>query len=143
MVEADEHQINLTRFSLFFPEKREFFLENQGMFSFGGGTGGDTPILFYSRQLGLNNGVPVPIKEGARLTGRLGRFSLGALNIRAAAESSSSYRTTSFSAIRLKRDFLRRSNIGAILTRRSVSHWRPDRHERMGRSTESRGLPLE
>ena len=59
-VEADEAQVNLTRFSLFFPEKREFFLENQGMFAFGGAVtrarcagAGDTPILFYSRRIGL------------------------------------------------------------------------------------------
>jgi hypothetical protein len=56
-VEADEQQVNLTRFSLFFPEKREFFLENQGIFAFGGvatgGQSGETPILFYSRRIGL------------------------------------------------------------------------------------------
>ena len=62
-VEADEQQINLTRFSLFFPEKREFFLENQGLFAFGGvGAGpfsgaGDTPVLFYSRRIGLEGGA--------------------------------------------------------------------------------------
>ena len=57
-VEADEQQVNLTRFSLFFPEKREFFLENQGTFAFGGattsGTASDTPMLFYSRRIGLH-----------------------------------------------------------------------------------------
>jgi hypothetical protein len=79
-VEADEQQINLTRYNLFFPEKREFFLENQGTFAFGGAaTGGgqaatpsDTPILFYSRRIGLNQGRAVPIQVGGRLTGRLG-----------------------------------------------------------------------
>ena len=80
-VEADEQQVNLTRFSLFFPEKREFFLENQGTFTFGGaggvsgvpnGDGGETPLLFYSRRIGLENGVEVPILAGARLTGRVG-----------------------------------------------------------------------
>ena len=60
-VEADQQQINLSRFSLFFPEKREFFLENQGTFAFGGVAVGslnagqsDAPILFYSRRIGLN-----------------------------------------------------------------------------------------
>ena len=90
-VEADEQQVNLTRFSLFFPEKREFFLENQGTFAFGGaatgqfgGSVGDTPILFYSRRIGLNQVeaggrvAVVPIQGGGRLTGRLGRFSVGA-----------------------------------------------------------------
>ena len=59
-VEADEQQVNLTRFSLFFPEKREFFLENQGTFAFGceqrSAAGGDTPVLFYSRRIGLEGG---------------------------------------------------------------------------------------
>ena len=78
-VEADEQQINLTRFSLFFPEKREFFLENQGTFSFGGiatsgSTAGrtDAPILFYSRRIGLDAGRPIPIQAGGRVTGRVG-----------------------------------------------------------------------
>ena len=68
-VEADEQQVNLTRFSLFFPEKREFFLANQGTFAFGtgggfgpGGGSPDAPILFYSRQIGLNAGREVPIR---------------------------------------------------------------------------------
>ena len=70
-VEADQQQVNLTRFSLFFPEKREFFLENQGTFSFGGVAVGslnagtsDAPILFYSRRIGLNAGREVPIDGG-------------------------------------------------------------------------------
>ena len=71
-VEADEQQVNLTRFSLFFPEKREFFLENQGLFTFGGAAagpffgGGMTPILFYSRRIGLSAGQEVPIDVGGR-----------------------------------------------------------------------------
>ena len=68
-VEADEQQINLTRFSLFFPEKREFFLENQGTFSFGGVStagAGDVPVLFYSRRVGLNAGRLVPLDAGGR-----------------------------------------------------------------------------
>ena len=74
-VEADEQQVNLTRFSLFFPEKRELFLENAGTFSFGGAaTSGrfvgasDTPALFYSRRIGLSEGREVPIVAGGRLT---------------------------------------------------------------------------
>ena len=65
-VEADEAQVNLTRFSLFFPEKREFFLENAGTFSFGGVAlrGGNTPILFYSRSIGLEAGQAVPLRAG-------------------------------------------------------------------------------
>src|SRR5262249_11692426 len=73
-VEADEQQINLTRFSLFFPEKRDFFLENQGLFGFGGSASPDVPILFYSRRIGLDQGQTVPIAAGVRLTGRVGSY---------------------------------------------------------------------
>ena len=127
-VEADEQQVNLTRFSLFFPEKREFFLENQGTFAFGGaGTGpsgavgGDTPILFYSRRIGLNEGRVVSIQVGGRLTGRVGTFSVGMLNIQTANEPAPGARATNFSVMRVKRDVLRRSSVGAIFTGRSVS----------------------
>ena len=80
-VEADEERINLTRFSLFFPEKREFFLENVGTFAFGGQGGSDLPVLFYSRRIGLNQGQPVPIDAGGRVTGRIGSFTLGGLDM--------------------------------------------------------------
>ena len=129
-VEADQLQINLTRFNLFFPEKREFFLENQGTFSFGGAatggfaaTGGLTPVLFYSRRIGLNEGRQVPIEAGGRLTGRTGRFSLGLLNIQTDDESTSGSRRTNFSVVRLKRDILRKSSIGLIATGRSVGQF--------------------
>ena len=123
-VEADEQQVNLTRFSLFFPEKREFFLENQGTFAFGGTRtsgrgGGETPILFYSRRIGLSRGRVVPIEGGGRLTGRIGRFSLGLLNIQADDEPVSGTRATNFSVVRVKRDLFRRSSIGLLYTRRS------------------------
>ncbi len=127
-VEADEQQINLTRFSLFFPEKREFFLENQGVFSFGGEAGAgqfagisNTPILFYSRQIGLNEGREVPIDAGGRLTGRIGRYSLGLLNIQTADAPAARAQATNFSVFRVRRDILRRSNVGALFTGRSVS----------------------
>src|SRR5262249_40999778 len=76
--------------------------------------------LFYSRQIGLADGLTVPIKDGERLTGRLGRLSLGALNVRVGDRPSSGAQATTFSVLRLKRDFLRRSSIGAIVTRRSL-----------------------
>ena len=134
-VEADEQQVNLTRFGLFFPEKREFFLENQGVFSFGGVAtglpGGDVnvPILFYSRRIGLaeRDGVTaeVPIAAGGRLTGRSGRFSIGALNIRTSDQPATGSAATSFTVVRVKRDVLRRSSVGALVARRSVSRRRP------------------
>ncbi len=123
-VEADEEQVNLTRFSLFFPEKREFFLENQGLFQFGGVTGrfgGDTPILFFSRRIGLDSGREIGIQAGGRLTGRVGAFSVGALNIRTDEDAGSNTPSTNFSVLRIKRDVLRRSSIGGIFTRRSVA----------------------
>ena len=119
-VEADEQQVNLTRFSLFFPEKREFFLENQGLFAFGGG-GGNTPILFHSRQIGLDQGREVPIRAGGRLTGRVGSFTLGATNIQTAESDATGAQATNFSVLRVKRDILRRSSIGALFTSRSIS----------------------
>ena len=119
-VEADQQQINLTRFSLFFPEKREFFLENQGTFRFGGG-GGDTPILFHSRRIGLSGSREVPIQAGGRLTGRLGAFSLGVLDIRSDDEPVSGALATNFTVARLRRDILRRSTVGLLFTNRSVA----------------------
>ena len=137
-VEADEQQVNLTRFSLFFPEKREFFLENQGTFAFGGAganlVGGDpnTPILFYSRRIGLDQGRDVPLDVGGRLTGRVGAFSVGALNIQTGDEPVSGARSTNFSVVRVKRDLLRRSSIGAIFTQRSRSTQRSGSNETYG-----------
>ena len=137
-VEADEQQVNLTRFSLFFPEKREFFLENQGLFAFGGagvgpfGGGGGTPVMFYSRRIGLEQGREVPLDVGGRLTGRVGAFSIGALSIHTGDESVSGAQPTTFSVVRVKRDLLRRSSIGAILTRRSLSTRSPGSNETYG-----------
>ena len=137
-VEADEQQVNLTRFSLFFPEKREFFLENQGVFAFGGaGTGpfgqnNDTPVLFYSRRIGLNQGREVPMQAGGRLTGRVGRFTVGAMNIQTGDEEATGAVPTNFSVLRIKRDVLRRSSIGAMFTGRSVSTLGPGSSETFG-----------
>ena len=126
-VEIDEQQVNLTRFSLFFPEKRDFFLEGQGIFDFGNtGNNGfrqpDVPIMFFSRRIGLEGGQVVPISGGGRLTGRMGRTSVGLLNIETAERSSSQLGTTpatNFLVARVKQDILRRSSIGIIATRRA------------------------
>jgi len=120
-VEADEQQVNLTRFSLFFPEKRDFFLENQGIFNFGGAGnyGGDTPTLFYSRRIGLDQGRVIPIEAGGRLTGRAGPYSIGLLNLQSGSDSSAGVPSTNFSLVRVRRDILRRSAIGVMATRRS------------------------
>ena len=121
-VEADEQQVDLTRFSLFFPEKREFFLENPGLFRFGGAQGfGAVPFLFYSRRIGLEHGRQVPIRGGGRLTGRVGAFDVGVINIQTGDDPKAGSQATNFSVVRVRRDILRRSSIGALFTRRSVS----------------------
>ena len=133
-VEVDEQQVNLTRFSLFFPEKREFFLEGRGVFEFGRGGGGggggggfggrgggDTPSLFYSRRIGLNQGSVVPIDAGGRVTGKVGPWAIGAMNIQAGDNPTALIGSTNFSVVRIKRDILRRSSIGGIFTNRSLA----------------------
>lgn len=125
--EVDDQQINLTRFNLFYPEKREFFLEGQGLFAFGGATAtgiGQTPILFFSRQVGLNAGQPVPIQAGGRLMGKAGAYNVGVLSIRTdevPSSGSALVPATQFSVMRVKRDILRRSSIGIIATERTPS----------------------
>ena len=138
-VEADAQQINLTRFSLFFPEKREFFLEGQGIFGFGTSTRAppagstrsfgppsSTPVLFFSRRIGLSEGLAVPILAGGRVTGKMGDYSVGALAIRTGATDPTGDGTggepqTDFSVFRLKRDILGRSTVGVMGTYRSGS----------------------
>ncbi|MEX2182215.1 MAG: DUF5916 domain-containing protein [Gemmatimonadaceae bacterium] len=126
-VEVDEQQVNLTRFSLFFPEKREFFLEGRGIFDFGRGGSGllgggsDTPYLFYTRRIGLNNDAVIPIDVGGRLTGKLGPYALGLMNIGTSSHAASSTEATNFTVLRLKRDVLRRSSVGVMATNRSVA----------------------
>ena len=130
-VEVDEQQVNLTRFNLFFPEKRDFFLEGRGLFdfgrggqSFGGGAGfgapSDTPYLFYSRRIGLNAGREIPLDVGARLTGKAGKYGIGLMSIRTGDEDVSGTPPTTFTVLRIKRDVLRRSAIGVMFTDRSV-----------------------
>ena len=121
-VEEDLQQVNLTRFSVFFPEKRDFFIEGQGIFDFGGvqagNSPGDVPLLFFSRQIGLSAGQAVPVVGGLRLTGRTGPYSVGLLNIQTDDAPAARAVSTNFSAVRLKRNLLRRSNVGVMATRR-------------------------
>ena len=87
-VEADREQVNLTRFSLFFPELRDFFLEGAGIFDFGetvefrGSSRSRPPTLvFYSRKIGIQDGHNVPVIFGSKVTGRAGSYEIGALNM--------------------------------------------------------------
>ena len=146
-VEADEQQINLTRFNLFFPEKRDFFLENQGTFSFGGvpinSAGGNfgggfigasnlAPIMFYSRRIGLHQDQEVPLNIGGRLTGRAGKYSVGVLNIQTGDKPEFGAPATNFTVVRVKRDVLRRSSIGLLATNRSESAIGPGANREYG-----------
>ena len=124
-VEVDQQQVNLTRFSLFFPEKREFFLENAGhLRQFGPPSpgGGNRPPLmktFFSRRIGLDRGEEVPIDVGARLTGRAGAWNLGLLTVgteAVAAGNRPGAAAAQHSVFRLKRDLGERSSVGMIYT---------------------------
>jgi hypothetical protein len=136
-VEADEEQVNLTRFDLFFPEKRPFFLENSSMFQFGATQQID---LFFSRRIGLSglgsSGLPIDIPGGARLSGKLGGFNVGLLNMQTARTDDE--RTgrlitpgNNFGVMRIQRE-VGRSNFGAIVVNRqgTGSAAGPDNHNR-------------
>ena len=113
-VEADQQQVNLTRFSLFFPEKRNFFLENAGTFGFG--PGGNL-VPFFSRRIGLNAaGNPVPIIGGARVSGRVDRYDVGFLTMK--TEELGSTPSNNYLVGRVKGSILRNSWLGGLVTSR-------------------------
>ncbi|MFP5379477.1 MAG: DUF5916 domain-containing protein [Vicinamibacteria bacterium] len=116
-VEVDEQQVNLTRFGLFFPEKRDFFLENSNFFTMGSGSAfTSTPVqtdLFFSRRIGLSDtGTPIPIVGGARLAGKAGKNNIGLLDIQTA--DAFGRPGENFFVGRYSRDVFQRSRIGAI-----------------------------
>ncbi|MFQ5790324.1 MAG: DUF5916 domain-containing protein [Acidobacteriota bacterium] len=112
-VEVDEQQVNLTRFSLFFPEKRDFFLENAGQFLVGTAGFNRQADLFFSRRIGLSpQGEPIPIIGGARLTGKAGRHNIARMDLQ-----TSDYQGQpgeNFLVTRYSRDVLSRSKIGGL-----------------------------
>lgn len=114
-VEVDEQRTNLTRFPLFFPEKRPFFLENAGTFSAG------TPQaveLFFSRRIGIDTlGNPVPIQGGGRITGRVGGTTVGLLQIFTDATATTT-NGNSFSVARVSRELSTRSRVGVLAVQR-------------------------
>ncbi len=124
--EVDQRQTNLTRFSLFFPEKRDFFLDGSLFFNFadggsgGGGGGGPVDLApFFSRRIGLDErGTPQAINFGGKLTGQAGAFDLGVLHVQTREEPAAP--GEDFSVMRLKRRILQQSFIGAIYTRRAA-----------------------
>ncbi|MDP2318166.1 MAG: DUF5916 domain-containing protein [Acidobacteriota bacterium] len=112
--EVDDRQVNLTRFPLFFPERRQFFLEGSSIYNFAGSNGVNP---FFSRRIGLVSGEPVPVQFGARLGGQAGAWDLGLLQVRTGAQGV--VPTEDFSVARLRRNFFAQSSIGAIYTRRA------------------------
>jgi hypothetical protein len=116
-VEVDEQQINLTRFNLLFPEKRDFFLENAGMFTIGTGSSfTSTPAetdLFFSRRIGLSDtGQPIPIIGGARLAGKSGPHNIALLDIQ--TDSAFDKPGDNFLVTRYSHDVLKRSRVGGL-----------------------------
>ncbi len=120
-VEADQQQVNLTRFNLVFPEKREFFLENSGVFGVAGGStsggGGGNVFPFFSRRIGLSAaGTPIPIVGGARVSGTTGPYDVGLLAMK--TERAGNVPSNAFVVGRFRRNFYGSSSVGAILTSR-------------------------
>lgn len=111
--EVDQRRVNLTRFPLMFPERRDFFLEGSGVFSFAASSG---PNPYFSRRIGLVGGSPVPVTAGARLAGQAGDWDLGFLQVRTGAHEAGA--AEDFTVARVRRNILRSSMMGAIYTRR-------------------------
>ena len=123
-VEADEQSVNLTQFSQFFPEKREFFLENSGIFYIGDAarnnrvspvlTPDEDMVLFFSRRIGLAaNGTTVRTRGGLRMTGALADLSVGALSMQ--TQASASTPANQYSALRLRRNLMPGTDVGLVL----------------------------
>ena len=146
--EADEQQVNLTQFSLFFPEKREFFLENAGIFYFG-----DIPrnartvarfrppeedlLLFFSRRIGLSDaGEQQDLHGGLRLTGRADGFTLGLMTMQ--SKDHGGRPSTNYTVARLKRDLFRSSDVGAIILSREPNGENADFNRVVGVDTNFR-----
>ena len=121
-VEVDQRRVNLTRFPLRFEEKRDFFLEGSGVFSFSPSSG---PSPYFSRRIGLENGEQIPITYGTRLGGQAGRFELGFIQVRTGEDRVGNdgllVPVEDFTVARVKRSFWAQSSIGAIYTRRATA----------------------
>src|SRR2546425_407337 len=133
--EIDDQIVNLSRFSVFFPEKRDFFLENSGIFLFG--REGENQA-FFTRRIGLTDrGQPVPIDYGVKLTGKIGPYNVGFLQVqtRNLGETSTGpgIPRQQFTVFRMKRDILKRAYVGALLVnRQGAAATSGDRYNRVG-----------
>lgn len=117
-VEVDEAQVNLGRFNLFFPEKRPFFLENSGQFSVGNG---DDIELFFSRRIGISDaGEVIPIRGGARVSGKAGRSNLGFLYMQT-EEFEGALAANDYIVARVNQELDNRSSLGAMFVSREAT----------------------
>lgn len=122
-VEVDQRRVNLTRFPQRFPERRAFFLEGSGVFSFAPRSG---PEPYFSRRIGLNEGEPIPITYGGRVTGQAGPFELGLVQVRTGDftlhdDEGTVLPAEDFTVARAKRRLWQQSAVGAVYTRRAPS----------------------
>jgi hypothetical protein len=148
-VEVDDRRVNLTRFPLRFPERRSFFLEGSGVFSFAE-RNGVSP--YFSRRIGLVEGEQVPIRYGARITGQVGSYELAFVQVNTGRHDylaeeddvlvDASVPAENFTIARLRRSFWSQSTLGAIYTRRSTAPWR-DGTELLDRHTAGLDLNLQ
>ena len=118
--EADNEQVNLTRFPLFFPEKRDFFLENAGQFNVGTTGSGQRADLFFTRRIGIDeSGGQVPIIAGARMTGKVGQNDIAVMDIQ--TDDAFGQPGQNFLVTRYSRDILSRSKVGGIVVNRQAT----------------------
>ncbi|MFC1558623.1 DUF5916 domain-containing protein [candidate division KSB1 bacterium] len=138
-VEADQEIVNVSRFNLFFPEKREFFLENEGLYQFGDVSLSDRVYegisssssssqnsyrLFYSRKIGLSDSTKIPLIGGTKIAGKIGKSDIGLMSMQTKETNiTKDYNepSTNYSTLRIKHDLLRNSNIGMIFLNKQSS----------------------
>ncbi len=126
--EVDDRQINLTRFPIRFPEKRDFFLEGANIFRFAPSSG---VYPYFSRKIGLQSGNPIPIMYGGRIIGKIGKVEIAAQQVK--TRETDFVDSEDFSVIRLKQNFLKESSIGVLYTRRHTKNGKelaPPLHDR-------------
>ena len=115
-VEVDERRVNLTRFPLFFPERRDFFLEGSSVYTFAPRSG---PRPYFSRRIGLEEGEQIPIRYGLRLGGQAGNYEIGFVHVN--TEGRAAVPREDFTVARLKRNLFEQSSVGVIFTRRATA----------------------
>ena len=128
--EVDDRQINLTRFPIRFPEKRDFFLEGANIYQFAPRSG---VYPYFSRKIGLQSGNPVPILFGGRIIGKIGKVEVAAQQVK--TRETSSLNSEDFSVIRLKQNFWKESSVGVLYTRRHTSKGNEINHPLPNRNT--------